>query len=91
MITEPGPDKILAQNTNKILVASIKKRVRISVEKHKSQSILIVGHHDCAGNPVDAKKHHLQIKKSVETVKKWGYSVPVMGAWIDRTLKIREA
>jgi hypothetical protein len=51
MITEPGPNKILAENNDKIRLASIKERVAISVERHHSNLIALVGHHDCAGNP----------------------------------------
>ena len=51
MITEPGPNKILSENKDKNSIDSIKRRVKISVEAHKSRLIAVVGHHDCAGNP----------------------------------------
>jgi len=60
MITEPGIDKILAEG-NKELISWIKEKIKISVKKHNSKVIAIVGHADCAGNPV--KKHVEQIKK----------------------------
>ena len=50
-ITEPGPCKILADDTNKMLVDSILNRVNVSVNKHGSKLIAISGHYDCAGNP----------------------------------------
>ena len=53
-ITEPGPNLILSKQTDSYLVESILTRLKISVEKHKSVGVAIVGHHDCAGNP--AKK-----------------------------------
>ena len=60
MITEPGPNKILSDNNDATLIESLKKRVAISVEKHGSEIIAIVGHFDCAGNPVDerSQKEH---------------------------------
>jgi hypothetical protein len=36
MITEPGPIRILAENTDKPTIESIKRRVAISTEKHIS-------------------------------------------------------
>ena len=48
MITEPGPIRVLAENTDKPTVESIKRRVEISTGKHGSVHIVIVGHHDCA-------------------------------------------
>ena len=50
-VTEPGPNGILAAGEGAAVIASIEARVRISVEKHGSVGIAVVGHHDCAGNP----------------------------------------
>ena len=71
-VTEPGPIKILADNANSAIIENIKKRVAISVEKHGSKVIAIVGHHDCAGNPVakdEQIKHLADAKKVVENFK----------------------
>jgi len=75
MITEPGPNKILAENKDANLIGSIKKRLEISVKKHGSKVIVIAAHNDCAGNPVDeaAQKRHL--KQAAETVASWGLPV----------------
>ena len=90
MVTEPGPDKLLAQNKEKFLVSSIKRRVQISIEKHQSSQIVIAGHADCAGNPVSEEDHQRQIKQSVETIYSWGWMVPVLGVWIDQDFHIEE-
>ena len=52
MITEPGPNKILSENRDSRIVESIKKRVEISIVKHNSKLIAVMGHYGCAGNPV---------------------------------------
>jgi hypothetical protein len=83
MITEPGPNKILAENESCALIDSLKKRVEISVLKHASTCIAIVGHFDCAGNPVGKEKQIEQIRKSVKIIQSWGFKVPVIGLWID--------
>ncbi len=87
MITEPGPDKILSGNKNSGITKSIKVRVAISVEKHKSGVIVIVGHYDCAGNPVNERTHRMQIKKAIQNVDSWNSEVPVFGLWLDRDWK----
>ena len=39
MVTEPGTNKILAENGDKTTIESIKRRVKISVERHNSKQI----------------------------------------------------
>jgi len=68
MITEPGIDKVLAEGNKKIL-KEIKKKIEISVKKHGSKIVAVVGHADCAGNPVDKKDHLTQIKKAKKNYK----------------------
>ena len=43
MITEPGPNRILAEGEPAHLVESIVSRLRISVEQHGSVGVAIVG------------------------------------------------
>jgi len=88
-ITEPGPDKILSQRKKRASIASIKKRVRISIEKHNSKVIAIAGHYDCAGNPVRAEEHFRQIKKSVNQIQGWGYGIPIISIWVNKKFKVK--
>jgi len=71
MITEPGVDAILAENKDAQTIESIKRRVGISIEKHGSKFIAVVGHYGCAGNPVDMNTHLAQIQSAIETVTSW--------------------
>lgn len=89
-ITEPGPDGILSNTIEKFYIDSIRRRVEISVYKHGSKLIAIVGHHDCAGNPVEERVHFEHIKKSVETVQSWGYDCDVFGLWVDVNGEVHE-
>jgi len=83
MITEPGPNKILAENNENGIIQSLKKRVEISVLKHASSQIAIIGHFDCAGNPVDKETQLEQIKAAVHTIQGWGFQIPLIGLWVD--------
>ena len=83
MITEPGPDKMLTQGSP-AQVESIKSRVLISVNAHGSETIVMVGHHDCAGNPVSKEEHIRQVKECVKILQSWKLPVKnIMGVWIN--------
>ena len=88
MITEPGPNRIVAENKDSTVIESLKKRVTISVEKHHSQHILIVGHHDCAGNPVDEAEQKKHLLKAVDVVASWNFPVKeIIAIWLDENFK----
>ena len=84
-ITEPGIDKLVADNTD---LESIKIKVGISINKHESELIVVSGHYDCAGNPVSDEEHITQIKKGIEVISSWNLGVKVVGVWVDDTWKI---
>jgi len=80
-ITEPGVDKILACGSAEEK-AIVEKKARISVEVHGSKIIVIVGHHDCAGNPVSNEEHCKQVKEAVRVISSWKLPAKVVGVWI---------
>jgi hypothetical protein len=90
MITEPGPVKILAENTPNSLVESLRKRTEISVNKHGSTCIAVIGHFDCAGNPVGKEIQMEQIKKSLKTIESWGFPIKIIGLWIDEDWTVQK-
>jgi hypothetical protein len=59
-ITEAGLVGLLANNPSQELLEAIKKKVLISVEKHHSKGIIVHGHQNCAGNPVEDELHKEQ-------------------------------
>ena len=82
MITEPGPDKILAEGTDKFKLNSIKQRVDISLNQHASELILVAGHEHCANNPVDKNTHIAQTLNSAATIRKWFPNAKIIAVWI---------
>ena len=54
-ITEAGPLKYLANDQKNTVMQDIVNRIDVSVNKHHSKGIAIVGHEDCAGNPCNEK------------------------------------
>ncbi len=70
----------------------LKQKIKISIDKHGSRLIAIVGHHDCAGNPVSPEKHWAHIRKAVEIVKTWNLpSVEVIGLWVNERWEVEIA
>ncbi|MBM7623389.1 carbonic anhydrase [Sporohalobacter salinus] len=88
MITEPGPNLILAENQPKSSIESIKNRVEISVNKHGSNLIAVVGHYDCAGNPANKEEQLEHIKSAVDKVESWNLKADVIGLWVNKKWKI---
>jgi carbonic anhydrase len=82
-VTEPGPIKILAENAENQIIENIKKRIDVSVNHHGSKIIAIVGHHDCAGNPVDKETQKIQLKKSEEIVKSFGFNAEIVLLYVE--------
>lgn len=89
MITEPGPDRILAEGSSFAAVDSIRTRVLISVDKHGSDTILMVSHGDCAGNPVSREEHEEHLRRSIARIESWRLPVKrIIGAWIGADWKV---
>jgi carbonic anhydrase len=68
-ITEAGLVGLLANNPSSELLDSIKKKVLISVEKHHSKGIIVHGHQNCAGNPVDDELHKQQTIEAAKVIR----------------------
>ena len=89
-ITEPGPNRILAEQTNINLLESINNRVKISVEKHGSPGIAVVGHYDCAGNPTAKEEQTGHTIEAVKYLKEMYSGVDVIGLWVDENFEVSE-
>ncbi len=85
-VTEPGPVKMLAENTAG--AESIKQRVDISIQAHGSKLIAIVAHHDCAGNPVQKETQYEQVKLALKNLSGWNYPVQLIGLWVNENWEV---
>ncbi len=84
-ITEPGVDKVVAGNSD---LESIKTKIGISINAHKSKLVVVSGHYDCAANPVSDNEHIDLIKKDIEIISSWNLGVEIVGVWIDGSWKV---
>ena len=89
-ITEPGPDRILAEQSDSNQVESIFTRLEISVARHQSSGVAVVGHYDCAGNPVPKDEQVPHIESAVKLVRERYPNVEVIGLWVDENWRVHE-
>lgn len=88
-VTEPGPIKIMSEQSEPC-TSNIRLRCDISVEKHGAVGLAVVGHHDCAGNPVAKEQQTEQILASVKLLRHWYPDMPVYGLWVDEQWSVSE-
>lgn len=86
MVTEAGMDGLLADNSfNPVHVLH---KLALSIGNHNSKTIFIVGHYDCAANPVDEDLHKEQIKKAVQRIKNYTLSCEIIGLWVNENFEV---
>lgn len=90
IITFPGADGIFSSEERYAEMALAKKAVSISVEKHGSVVMAVVGHHDCAGNPGDREHHYAHLRKAMLEVALWNFPVKVVGLYVNDKWEIEE-
>jgi carbonic anhydrase len=83
MITEPGPERVLADDLFRPTIDSIYRKIHASIMFHNSEIVAVIGHHDCAGNPVNKEIQHKQILNAVRLLKSWCVGVKVVGLWVE--------
>jgi len=87
-LTEAGLVGLLSsEEKDEALHASIRKKLLVSVEKHHSKGIVVHGHQECAGNPVEDQQHKKDIKKATKVIKDMlpdGVSIPVIPVFVKR-------
>jgi hypothetical protein len=90
MVTFPGVDGVASSLGNFNTIALIRNAVSISIEKHGSRIIAVVGHFDCAGNPGNREHHYAHIGKAVQQVSSWKFDVEIVGLYVNDKWQIEE-
>ena len=83
-ITEAGlVGKLASENIDQGLIDSLKFKIaEVSGAKHHSKGVIVHGHQDCAGNPVDDETHKAQIKKAADFVRSIVQDIPVIPVFV---------
>lgn len=87
VISEPGPDKLMAEGWPSEIVP-VRKKVSFSVDAHAARIVAICGHYDCAGNPATPDEHREQIRRSVEVIRSWQLPALAVGLWLNENWQI---
>ena len=87
MITEPGVDAYIQDENNEL--KELLDKIRISVSKHGSDKVFVVGHFDCAANPVDEQVHKEHILRSVQRLEKHLTHQQIIGLWVSEDFEIQ--
>lgn len=90
MVTYPGVDGIISNRENSDGIALIRRAVSISIEKHRSRIIAVVGHFDCAGNPGDKEHHYEHILRALDEVSSWNFNAQIAGFYVNDKQQIEE-
>ena len=56
-ITEAGIVGLISKSPDTKFVKNLKLKLLVSLEKHHSKGIVVDGHRECAGNPVNDEQH----------------------------------
>lgn len=90
MVTFPGVDGVASSLGNFNTIALIRNAVSISIEKHGSRIIAVVGHFDCAGNPGNREHHYAHIGKALQQVSSWNFDAEIVGLYVNDKWQIEE-
>jgi hypothetical protein len=90
MVTFPGVDGVISSLGNFNTIALIRNAVSISIEKHGSRIIALVGHFDCAGNPGNREHHYAHIGKAVQQVSSWNFDADIVGLYVNDKWQIEK-
>lgn len=80
VVTRPGIDGMVASGRE---TRGIRDMIEISLNAHGSTTIVVSGHHDCAGNPVGEAAHREDIRESVRRLAEWYPDAKVVGVWVN--------
>ena len=85
-ITEAGlVGKLASGQIEQSLIDSLKfKIVNVSVGKHHSKGIIVHGHQDCAGHPVDDDLQRQQTKQAAEFVSSLVSNISVVPVFVEK-------
>jgi hypothetical protein len=90
MVTFPGADGLFSKGGHSEEIALIRRAVSISTEKHGSRIIAVVGHDDCAGNPVTREHHYMHIRMAMREVSSWNMHAQIIGLYVNDKREIEE-
>lgn len=88
VITEAGPNGLLARGDDSNKITAIRERIDISLHAHGSNLLAVVGHYDCAGNPGSKEKQIEDIITALKKLMEWYPERNIIGLWVDENWQV---
>ena len=92
LLTRAGMDGSLLSDLHPLIVEDLRNQLMILLDKHQSKHVLIVGHCECAGNPVSEDDHRKCIARACKVVLSWNLpkGVEVIGLLVNPAWEVEE-
>jgi hypothetical protein len=87
LITQPGADGVLARDAS-LAEQMIRPRAELSVKRHASPLVAVVGHYDCLANSVDEAEHRANLLAAIATLQTWQLEVKLMALWVNQAWQV---
>ncbi|MCA1645266.1 MAG: hypothetical protein LC797_07280 [Chloroflexi bacterium] len=87
LVTHPGADGFLAQEPERAGNA-LRASIDVSIQRHASPVLALVGHHECAANPGSAELHREHLLQGLRVVQNWGLGVKLFALWVNADWQI---
>jgi len=88
---EAGPLKVLNERSDECKMFILKEKIAISVDIHGSRFIAVVGHHDCARNPLPRGEQLNQIEEAIRYLRSaYGGEIIYVGLYVNERWEVEE-
>ena len=88
---EAGPLKIITKHKGSCRLLALKDQLKVSLNKHGSKLLAVVGHHDCSGNPVSREEKEGQIVEALDYLRRaYGKDKLYVGLYVDERWEVNE-
>lgn len=90
VITEPAPERVLAERTDSSTVARLRSAVLDSLDRQRYPRLALAAHSDCEPDPVSASVQRRRVEEAVNWLRNEFRRAEVLGLWVDETGKVHE-
>lgn len=87
LVTHPGVDGFVVQEPE-LAARVLRPSIEISVQRHASPVLALVGHHECAANPGSADQHREHLLQGLRVLQTWNLGVKLIALWVNADWQI---
>ena len=87
LVTHPGVDGFVVQDSA-AAARLLRPSIDISIQRHASPVLALVGHHECAANPGSADEHREHLLQGLRVLQTWSLGVKLVALWVNSDWQI---